>query len=206
MVEIKYGQVGWDEGVVNSGSDFMNLELGDNNVRIFTNPYQFVVHWVKDSAGVNRKIKCSLENCPLCKKGVKAQYRWYLGVLDRDGDDQAKILEVSSQIYIQIKNYVNNKKWGDVKNYDVSIKRNAPKSNPLYAVSPDPDKRALNAEEKALVKAFMERVDITKFTQPSSPEDIAEKLGFSLASSSKSEDPASRPVIKDSDFNFGDDL
>ena len=217
MADVKYGQVNWDESNASTGSDFMNLEQGDNTVRIFTNPYQFIVHWVKDSSGVNRKIKCAIENCPLCKKGVKSQYRWFLGVLDRGSDNQPKMLEISSQILIAIKNLISNKKWGDVKMYDLTIKRNPPKSNPLYAVSPDPDKGPLKAEEKALAKAFLERVDITKFTQPSTPEQIAEKLGTSLTTAGDEPvkyavgtktvaNEGGKPVISESDFNFGEEL
>lgn len=216
MADTKFGQVSWDESSASTGNDFMNLEPGENNVRIFTNPYQFIVHWVKDSSGVNRKVKCAIENCPLCKKGVKAQYRWYLGVIDRK-TGQARILEISSQILIAIKNLISNKKWGDVKMYDLEIKRNPPKSNPLYAVSPDPDKRALNAEEKALAKSFLERVDVSKFTQPSTPEEIAEKLGTSLVTAGDAPvqyavgnktvaNEGGRQVVSESDFNFGEDL
>lgn len=217
MAEVKYGQVNWDESNASVGNDFMNLEQGDNNVRVFTNPYQFIVHWVKDSSGVNRKIKCAIEDCPLCKKGVKAQYRWYLGVLDRGSDNQPKILEISSQVLIAIKNYISDKRWGDVKMYDVNIKRNPKGSQPLYAVLPDPNKGPLAAEEKALVKAFLDRVDISKFTQPSSPEEIAEKLGTSLATASDASvkyavgnktvtNEGGRPVISENDFNFGEEL
>ncbi|MFA5048440.1 MAG: hypothetical protein WC516_05465 [Patescibacteria group bacterium] len=217
MAEVKYGQVNWDESSVSTGSDFMNLEKGDNNVRIFTNPYQFIVHWVKDSSGVNRKIKCAIEDCPLCKKGVKAQYRWYLGVLDRSSDNQPKILEISSQVLIAIKNYISDKRWGDVKLYDINIKRNPPKSNPLYDVLPDPNKGPISAEEKVHAKLFLERIDVNKFTQPSTPEEIAEKLGTSLGSTNNTPvqyvagnkavtNEGSRPVISENDFNFGEDL
>lgn len=214
MAEVKYGQVNWEEGSVSAGNDFMNLEQGDNNVRIFTNPYQFIVHWVKDKSDVNRKVKCSIEDCPLCKKGVKAQYRWFLGVIDRN-DGLAKILEISSQVYVAIKNYVSDKRWGDVKLYDVNIKRNPKGSQPLYVVLPDPNKGALSSEEKALAKSFLERVDITKFTQPSSPEEIAEKMGASLSNASVqysvgtktvTNDGGSRPKISENDFNFGEEL
>lgn len=206
MSENKFGQVGWNEELPSMGNDFMNLELGENNIRVFTNPYQLVVHWYKDNTGSNRKIKCSIEDCPLCKKGVKASYRWLIGIISRENDNQPKILEISSQIYVAIKNLVNNKKWGDVKMYDLTIKRNPPKSNPLYSVSPDPNKGPLSAEEKTLVKAFMERVDFSKFIKPSTPEEIAEKLGVSSSGfSGKGSQEVSRPVISESDFNFGDD-
>lgn len=214
MADKKYGQVGWDEGNASTGNDFMNLEQGDNLVRIFTNPYQFVVHWVKDSSGAVKKVKCAVEDCPLCKKGIKAQYRWFLGVIDRKSNE-AKVLEISSQIYIGIKNHHTEPTWGDVKMYDVNIKRGPKGAQPLYTVMGIPDKRPLNEAEQALVGDFKARVDISKYTQPSTPEEIAEKLGTSMAGASvqyavgkqtvTNEGGVVRPTVSEDDFNFADD-
>ena len=205
MAEVTYGQLSsWDDGNASDGNDFLKLEQGSNKMRIFTNPYQFIVHWFQDSSGANRKIKCAVENCPLCKKGIKTQYRWYLGVLDRKSGT-AKLLEVSSQIYIGIKNYVNNPDWGDVKMYDIDIKRGAPNTNPLYTVMPNPNKRKLNSEEQSIVDSFLERVDISKFTQPPTPEDVVEKLGGSVPKAASKTDSGSKPHVNTDDFNFGDE-
>lgn len=213
--EIKYGQVNWDEGNVSGGNDFMNLEQGDNEMRVLTKPYQFVVHWVKDSSGTTRKIRCAIENCPLCKKGEKTQCRWYLGVLDRKSG-QPRILEISSQIYLGIKKHVNNPKWGDVTAYDISINRGPKGSQPLYTVMGDPTKSPLTDAEKVLVKNFFERVDIAKFTQPLTPEEVLEKMGVSdgngaggnakPAVEAQTVSADSKPAISDEDFNFGDEL
>jgi len=215
MADKKYGQVGWDEGNVSSGTDFMNLEQGNNLVRVFTNPYQFIVHWVKDSSGATKKVKCAVEDCPLCKKGIKAQYRWFLGVIDRK-TDTPKLLEISSQVYMGIKAHVSEPSWGDVKMYDINIKRGPKGAQPLYTVMGIPEKRPLNEVEKALVSEFMERVEISKFTQPSTPEEIAEKVGISAIANAPvqyavgtqtvtNDGGTVRPTVSEDDFNFADD-
>ena len=216
MAELTYGQLdSWDDAKVSGASDFMKLELGSNEVRIFTNPYQFVVHWESDASGTTRKIKCALENCPLCKKGSKAQYRWYLGVINRK-TNQAEILEVSSQILNGIKSLVNNPKWGDVKMYDIDIKRGKAKSNPLYSVMPDPNKGPLTESEQAMVKEFSDMSNLTKLIQPSTPEEILEKMGVSSNEGGNARyavgnqtvtntGTANKPNVSADDFNFGDD-
>jgi hypothetical protein len=211
---VKYGQVDWDDAHVSTGNDFMKLEQGSNVVRIFSKPYQFAVHWVKDTAGTSRKVKCADKNCPLCKKGIKAQYRWLLRVLDRR-DNIPKLLEISSQVFLGIKNYVSNPKWGDIKMYDVDIKRGPKGTQPLYIVMAEPDKGPLSNAEKETAKAFMERVDIEKFIKPATPEEIAEKLGPSFASSAAVSYAVGDKVVttkedgdvivSDDDFNFSDD-
>ena len=51
MAEIKYGQLNdWNDGEVSLQSDFMNLQEGSNVLKVLTNPYQFIVHWVKDQS------------------------------------------------------------------------------------------------------------------------------------------------------------
>jgi len=220
MAEVKYGQLdSWDEGEVSTPNDFMRLLEGDNQVRILTTPYQFVVHWVQDSSGANRKIRCARKNCPLCKKLVKAQYRWFVGVLDRKSG-LPKILEISQQIYNGIKKYVNNPEWaefydhawGKTMAYDVTVQRGPKGTNPLYTVLPSPRKRDLNDEENALVVNFFERVDINKFCQPATPEEVAEKMGAIDDSPAPSyaignkivTKGGDKTVVKDEDFDFGD--
>jgi hypothetical protein len=184
----------------------MKLEQGDNSVRIVSNPYQFVVHWAKDSSQTDRKIKCAIKNCPLCKKGIKTQYRWLLGVIDR-ADGQPKLLEISSQIFNAIKLYKDNKKWGNVTLYDINIRRGPKGAQPLYTVMPDSEKGKITVQEQEAVDSFFEKIDMNKYVEPASPEEVIEKLGGSSPSDFRSESPApvSRPVISESDFNFGDE-
>lgn len=207
MPEVKYGELeSWDDGDVSTPNDFTNLKEGSNQVRVFTKPYQFIVHWVKDASGVNRKIKCAVNNCPLCKKGEKTQYRWYVGVIDRSAD-QAKILEFSSQVYKGIKDYVSDPDWGDTKQYDINIKRGPKGAQPLYTVVGKP-KKPLTGDEKEMIANFNERVEIGKFTQPSTPEEVVEKLGATYnepVTQTETSSAGVKPVIDDDEFSFSDD-
>jgi hypothetical protein len=226
MAEVKYGELAsWDDGDVSGPSDFMNLVEGDNRVRIVTNPYQFVVHWVKDTSGQNRKIRCSVDNCPLCKQGVQSQTRWYLGVLDYKSG-APKILEIGSQIFRGIRGYVNDpdwsetikKPWGQILAYDINISRGPKGTQPLYQVKPSPKMKDISEEETSLVEGFMNRVDISKFTQPPKPEEVAEKMGISLDKASSAGQQYAvgtkkvtktkagvKPAMDDDEFEFGDE-
>lgn len=207
MANVKYGQVGWDEADVSTQKDFMDLVEGSNVVRIFTKPYQAIVHWVKDSSGVNRKIKCAIENCPLCKKGIKTQCRWYVGVINRTSG-LPKILEISSQIFRGIKEYHDDADYGDVTQYDINIKRGPAKSNPLYHVMAKKIK-PLTEDEKELVANFLERVQISKFTNPLTPDEIMQKLGGGTAVKAAAEEEEVKTskveTVDDSEFSFGDE-
>lgn len=222
MSQVKYGELtSWDDADVSTPNDFMNLKEGDNVVRVFTNPYQFHVSWIKDVTGVNRKIRSALENCPLVKGGYKLQPRWYIGVLDRQSGGLPKVLEISSQVFTGIKNLISEPDWGDVSQYDVNIKRGPRGAQPLYTVLPKP-RTDVTAEEKETISRFQERVNIGKFTQPPTPEEVAEKLGVVLGNMApqvavgtqtvtpqvvQNTQPAAgvKPTLTDEDFDFGDD-
>ena len=222
MAEIKYGELAsWNDADVSGPSDFMNLSEGPNKVRIFTKPYQFVVHWVRDTTGKNRKIRCAFNDCPLCKQGIPSQVRWFVGALDYKSG-RPKILEIGVSIFRDIRGYVNNpdwddkieKSWGEIMAYDVTITR-GPKGSPpasLYQVMPSPKMKDITGEETELVEEFLNRVDIVKFTQPSTPEEIEEKVGSRVVASqpantqtSEVSKPKAKPV-SDSEFEFGDEL
>jgi hypothetical protein len=100
--------------------------------------------------------------------------------------------------------------------YDITIKRGPKGSNPLYGVLGTPNKRNLNTEEKQAVKAFLERVDIKKFTQPLTPEEVREKIGtvdepprvavgHNTVEVGTKDSPAGVVPPDDSEFDFGDD-
>ncbi len=218
MSTLKYGESEWEEGEVSggrSGSDFMNLGEGENVVRIVTKPYVYYVAWVRDTSGVNRKIRSAAENCPLALAGHAPKPRYYVGVLDRSSGE-VKILEIGNQVYKAIVSFKKDPDYGDPLNYDIKIIRAPKGSSPssFYTVLPKPPK-PLTKEEKALVEAFNKRVDISKFTKPPTPEEVAEKLGVVLGHDKPAQVavghqkvPAKveKPAILDEDFaNFGDD-
>ena len=218
MSEMKFGEVGsWDDVEVGGGSDFMQLKEGQNRVRVISKPYQFTVHWATDVTGSNRKVKCALQDCPLCKQGVKAQTRWYIGVIDRV-DNKAKILEISAQIMKGLKNTAGDPDWGDPRKYDVNIQRGPKGAQPLYTVLPKP-KVQVSDEDKVAIASFQDNTDLSKLCIPSTPGEVMKTLGggvqaenpqqqpqqqASFVSESTSEDESSAPVVSDDDFSFDD--
>ena len=196
------------------GNDFMNLEEGSNPVRLITSPYQFYIHWTKDSTGANRKVRCALDGCPLCQKGERAVARWYVNVINRK-TERCAILEIGPQIFKQILGLAKKDKWGDPRKYDVDIERQPKGSQPLYIVSPEP-KEGLSDDEKGMVKEFMARVDLTKMVEAPTVDEINEKVGLSSGapaaqSSSAVDNDFEEPVAAasteeddDDDFDFGD--
>ena len=193
----------WDDGDTGS-NDFMQLDEGSNEVRVFTKPYQFYVVWTEDSTGKKRKFRSALENCPLIERGEKAQTRWYVGVLNRK-TGKPSILEMGVQIFKGVKTLKNKKSWGDPRGYDLDIEKKPKNSQPLYVVSPLPHSQ-ITSEEKALIKEFMERVDLVKMTAAPTPAEVREMIGEAEPStdSSVNNDFGDSSSDDDDDFNFDD--
>lgn len=203
-MEHKTGETNWGDTKTSGGNDFINLVEGENRFRVSTKPYQFVVHWITDPSGAKKKLRCSTKNCPICQNmDVKAQYRWYIGVLARKGEKVSSgILEISSQIMTGIKGLVADEDWGDPSGYDIVVTRAAKGTNPLYTVTPKPHKKLAKAE-KALVASFLEDLDLSKMVVPPTSESLTEKLtelGFTDLESPED----SKEDDKDT-FNFEDE-
>ena len=202
----------WDAADL-GGSDYMNLDEGSNVVRIITSPYQFYSHWAIDSAGVNRKVRCALDGCPLCQNGERAVARWVFGVINYKTHKPA-IIEIGPQIFKQIHALSKNIKWGDPRRYSIDIIRQPKGSQPLYCVTPEP-KEAITDEEKAMAKEFMARVDFNTITAAATPEEVRERMGMAAKPKSPAVDndfddgvdePVAEPVAAtssdDDDFDF----
>lgn len=191
------------------GNDFMALEEGSNQVRLITSPYQFYIHWTKDSTGANRKVRCALDGCPLCQNGERASARWYAGVLNRKSNRPA-VLEIGPQIFKQILQLAKKDKWGDPRKYDIDVERQPKGSQPLYITSPEP-KEPLTDTEKSAVKEFLARVDLAKMTEAPTVAEVREKIGMVATPESSVDNDFSEPASADltveqddSDFDFGE--
>ena len=158
------------------GNDFMQLEEGNNPIRMITSPYQFYIHWSKDATGANRKVRCALDGCPLCHDGERAAARWYIGVINRKTNKPA-IMEIGPQIFKQMLGLAKKEKWGDPRKYDVDIERQPKGSQPLYIVSPEP-KEALSDEDKGMAKEFLAKIDLSKMSAAPTVDEVREKMGL----------------------------
>jgi len=211
--DLVFGEVDWNSGDLGSGgggNEFMRLEVGDNTVRIMGNPTQAYVHWVENSEGKKRKFNSPIGDPALVRKLEESEFKkkpiWFLKVLDRR-DEKFKLLEIGPQIYRGIKALHENKKWGNVTRYDITIIKGKPGTNPLYNVSPDPAE-PLDPSFKEKFIEFNEKVNLDKLIKPSEPEVIREFLGWNATASSRTSSSSSSKGKQsggddgDFDFNF----
>lgn len=128
-----FGEVSWSDDVfggqekknTNSKDLFLRLEEGSNELRLITQPFQYLVHKYKKEGdtGFGQKISCSAihGSCPLCTLGDKAKPRWLLGVISRKSGTY-KILDISFAVFSQIRKLAKNtQRWGDPTKYDIDI-------------------------------------------------------------------------------------
>lgn len=129
-----FGEVSWNDDVFggnegkkgpNAKDLFLRLEEGSNEMRLITQPFQYLVHKYKKEgdSGFGQKVSCSAihGSCPLCTAGDKAKPRWLLGVISRKTGTY-KILDISYAVFSQIRKYAKNtQRWGDPTKYDIDI-------------------------------------------------------------------------------------
>ena len=128
-----FGEVSWSDDVfggdgkknTNSKDLFLRLDEGSNEMRLVTQPFQYLVHKYKKEGdvGFGQKVQCSAlhGSCPLCALGDKAKPRWLLGVISRKTNTY-KILDISFAVFGQIRKYAKNvQRWGDPTKYDIDV-------------------------------------------------------------------------------------
>ena len=125
-----------------SGSDglFMKkLEQGENRLRILTKPIAGYVWWPEND---NKPVR--VKDAGKITTGVKdAKYFWFLTIAI---NSEVKFLEIKQKtILSQIKALSDNKEWGEVQDYDITITRSGQDLETQYTVVPNP-KKALDAD------------------------------------------------------------
>ncbi len=185
--DVVFGEIDWNSGDVSDGSggqslksDFMRIDVGKSRVRVMGNPVQFYIHWLDTPDGKKRKVNSPISDQKLVRKledtGFKRRPRWLIKVLDR-ATNEFKLLEIGSQIYNGIKTLYLDEDWGPVTGYDITIERGTPGTQPLYRVTPRP-KSPLEGTFKEAFQKFNDRVDMSKLTQPASPDSVREVMGW----------------------------
>jgi hypothetical protein len=154
-----FGEISWNDEVYTGGSKkesnkdvWLKLDEGSNELRLITQPFQFLVHKYKkdDSDKFGQKVYCSAihGSCPLCDMGDKAKPRWLLGVISRKTGTY-KILDISYAVFSQVRKYAKSTKWGDPTKYDLDIvvdKQGG--ATGYYSVQPIPKEPLSAADQK----------------------------------------------------------
>lgn len=184
--DLTYGEVDWNDPVERGGrTEFLKLEKGNTTVRVMGQPVKYHLNWIETPDKKRKKINTPIEDSALVDRleeaGFKREQKWILKILDRS-DDTFKLLEVGTQIFSGIRDLVKNPKWGKVTNYDISIARGAPGTQPLYKVVPEP-KEPLPKELQASWEKFNNSLNIERLIAPSDPEYVYGIMGWSPSGS-----------------------
>lgn len=185
-----FGEISWNDDVfagsegkkVNAKDLFLRLEEGSNELRLITQPFQYLVHKVKKDPNnpkdFGQKVSCSAihGSCPLCDMGDKAKARWLLGVISRKTGTY-KILDVSYAVFSQIRKLARNvQRWGDPTKYDIDIivdKAGGPTG--YYSVQPI-SKEPLSASDQAIKDNDVDLDDLKRRVTPLSAEQVAARV------------------------------
>lgn len=180
-----FGEITWDEDVFpgserkNSKDLFLRLDEGSNEMRLVTQPFQYLVHKYKKEGdpGYGQKVSCSAihGSCPLCAMGDKAKPRWLIGVISRKTGTY-KLLDVSYAVFSQIRKYARNTaRWGDPTKYDIDVivdKNGGPTG--YYAVQPIP-KEPLSAADQQ-IKDSVDFEDLNRRVTPPTPDFVQKRI------------------------------
>lgn len=185
-----FGEVSWNDDVfggsegkknTNSKDLFLRLEEGSNEMRLITQPFQYLVHKAKKDASnpkdFGQKVACSAihGSCPLCDAGDKAKPRWLLGVISRKTQSY-KILDISFAVFSQIRKLARNtQRWGDPTKYDVDVvvDKNSGATG-YYSVQPI-SKEPLSAPDQ-VIKDNVDYDDLKRRVTPPTPDVVQKRL------------------------------
>lgn len=179
-----FGEVSWEDDVFGASDKkpqkdlWLRLDDGSNEVRLVTQPFQYLCHkYKKEGApGFGTKINCSAVHgsCPLCEMGDKAKARWLLGVISRKTNTY-KILDVSYTVFTAIRKLAKTPRWGNPQLFDLDIivDRNAG-STGYYTVQPIP-KEPLSAADQ-VIKDSIDLEDLKRRVTPPKPDQVQQRL------------------------------
>lgn len=181
-----FGEVSWNDDVfgfsdkkTNSKDLFLKLDEGDNELRLITQPFQFLVHKYKkdENDKIGQKVYCSAihGSCPLCDLGDKAKPRWLLGVISRK-TNSFKILDISYAVFSQIRKLARNtQRWGDPTKYDINIvvDKNGGATG-YYSVQPISKEPLSAADQK--IKDSVDLDDLKRRVTPPNAEWVQKRL------------------------------
>jgi hypothetical protein len=181
-----FGEINWEDDSfsdkkANNNKDlWLRLGEGPNELRIITQPYQYLVHKVKKDPSnpkdFGQKVSCSQisGSCPLCDENDKAKPRWLLGVISRK-DNTFKILDISYAIFSQIRKLAKNPKKGDPTKYDINIEVDKNGGATGYYSVQSYDKEPLSAADQ-LIKDSVDLTDLQRRVTPPNAETVQKRI------------------------------
>ena len=187
MTIATFGEIQWSDDVyggdnkktTNSKDLFLRLDEGVNEMRLITQPFQYLVHKYKKEGdtGFGQKVQCSAihGSCPLCALGDKAKPRWFLGVISRKTNTY-KILDISFSVFSQIRKYAKNvQRFGDPTKYDINIEVDKNGGATGYYSVQALNKEPLSGSDQVL-KDSADLEDLKRRATPPTAEQVQKRI------------------------------
>lgn len=156
------------------GGGWMQLQEGDNEIRIVSEFEDFGTHW--DNKKKKGTICLGKDDCELCQKKDKPKVQFIGWVIDRK-DKQIKLLRIGYQIFKQLGQFARSKEYSfeSIPPYDINVKREGTGLNTTYTVIPARKNKELTEEEKeAIIKVIRPPKDIIKSMKAKIDTSLAE--------------------------------
>lgn len=163
--------------------EFMKLGEGANNIRILSKPLIGKLYWVSPDGVVREKGKGEKGDKPyrlnytdeLPKEVLDFQTKefWMMKVWDYK-EGSVKILELTqASILRSLYEFVKDEKWGDLREYDINIKREGSGIDTKYFVMPSPPTQLAPEIKDASEESD---IDLTSFLTPVDTSDPFEGM------------------------------
>jgi hypothetical protein len=117
---------------------YMKLEKGKNKFRALSNTLRGYEWWTEDEEG-NRSPERVENEKEIPKEYLdEARYFWAFAVWNYDAEE-IQILEITQKTIMRpLLELIRNDKWGDPKDYDLTINREGDGFETKYTITPDP--------------------------------------------------------------------
>jgi len=148
--------------VPKSEGNYLRLQQGENTFRVLSSAIVGWVGWVQDKDGKRKPQRYPMDQRPtdtnIFDQG-RLNHFWAFIVWNVE-DERIQIMEITQKTIQQaIKALIDNKKWGDPKNYDITITRVGEKLDTEYTVMPNPHTEISDA---ILAQMEYKEIDIEK--------------------------------------------
>lgn len=205
---------------INYKEVFLQLQDGDNLIRfVDSNGKKIGTHWVKDTNGKQRSVKCPIAGCPCClakPEPVPTQWKNFYKVVDKLGT--IRVFEFGPQIMKQLKTVIADIKEDNpnalLTQRDIIVNKGAKGTNPLYTVklvkiNPKPTPQE-GLRQQAIEEAIKgDTIDLAEIVVPWTVKRINEYI-YGIKDDGSEVAPANNGVVESSlttkentDFNFG---
>lgn len=186
--------------VPQSPSNYMKLVEGENTLRILASAIIGWEYWTTENKPVRAKENWveAPSDCKTDKNGNKTVKHFWAFPVYNFQMKRVQILEITQKgIMNAIKALVKNEKWGDVKNFDITITRVGEGLETEYSVMPNP-----HSEVSADIKKQYEDMNINLEALYSSDDPFAKPNPY--ASDSAVSEPTDSAMDEQLDKAFPD--